>query len=150
MSRPSSRKAAAKVRRSPGRSSRRRSLVPVAGACARVGAPMGSVSADSAGAASRGSIAQVYRSTLKREDIFFNIYVTRPPAAVIVYLLQGTRVAPNQVTFFSLLLAPGAAFCFCGVEWPLGLWLGVGIYELSYVFDKVDGMLARCRGVQSA
>jgi len=111
---------------------------------------MSSVSADPAPVASRAGIAQVYRSTLKREDILFNIYVTRPPAAVIVYLLRGTRVAPNQVTFFSLLLALGGAACFCAVEWPLGLWLGAGIYELSYVFDKVDGMLARCRGVQSA
>lgn len=111
---------------------------------------MSSVSADPAPVASRAGIAQVYRSTLKREDIFFNIYVTRPPAAVIVYLLRGTRVAPNQVTFFSLFMALGGALCFCAVEWPLGLWLGAGIYELSYVFDKVDGMLARCRGVQSA
>jgi phosphatidylglycerophosphate synthase len=28
--------------------------------------------------------------------------------------------------------------------------VGVAVYELSYVFDKVDGMLARWRGVQSA
>lgn len=96
-----------------------------------------------------GGIAQVYRSTLKREDILFNVYVTRPPAAVLVYLLRDTRVAPNQVTFFSLFMALGAAACFCALDWPLGLWLGVAIYELSYVFDKVDGMLARCRGVQS-
>jgi phosphatidylglycerophosphate synthase len=110
---------------------------------------MSSISADTK-LKDRGGIAQVYRSTLKREDILFNIYVTRPPAAVIVYLLRDTRVAPNQVTFFSLFMALGAAVCFCAIDWPLGLWLGVGIYELSYVFDKVDGMLARCRGVQSA
>jgi hypothetical protein len=35
------------------------------------------------------------------------------------------------------------------MAWPLGLWIGVVVYELSYVFDKVDGMLARSRGVQS-
>jgi phosphatidylglycerophosphate synthase len=95
------------------------------------------------------SIGRLYRATLKREDIFFNVYVCRPLAAVIVYALQGTRVAPNQVTFFSLLVAALAAGCFIAVPWPLGLWLGVLVYELSYVFDKVDGMLARARGVQS-
>jgi phosphatidylglycerophosphate synthase len=107
-------------------------------------------SADSTSAAARGGIAQVYRATLKREDILFNVYVCRPPAALLVYLLRNTRVAPNQVTFFSLFVSLVAAVCFCAVPWPLGLWLGVGIYELSYVFDKVDGMLARYRGVQSA
>jgi phosphatidylglycerophosphate synthase len=95
-------------------------------------------------------IGQVYRSTLKRSDVPFNVYVCRPLAAVFVYLLQNTRVAPNQVTFFSLFVALGAAVCFILLRWPLGLWLGVVVYELSYVFDKVDGMLARSRGVQSA
>jgi phosphatidylglycerophosphate synthase len=109
---------------------------------------MSQASADSPPAA-RVSIAQLYRATLKREDIAFNVYVCRPLAAVVVYSLLGTRVAPNQVTFFSLFVSIGAALCFIAVPWPLGLWLGVGIYELSYVFDKVDGMLARARGVQS-
>jgi len=109
---------------------------------------MSQASADSPPAA-RGSIAQLYRATLKREDIAFNVYVCRPLAAVVVHALLGTRVAPNQVTFFSLFVSVGAALSFVAVPWPLGLWLGVGIYELSYVFDKVDGMLARARGVQS-
>ena len=73
----------------------------------------------------------------------------RPLAAVFVYVLKDTRVAPNQVTFFSLFVAGAAAACLVFVSWPLGLWTGVAVYELSYVFDKVDGMLARARGVQS-
>jgi hypothetical protein len=95
------------------------------------------------------SIAQLYRATRKRDDMAFNTYVCRPIAAVVVYALRGTRVAPNQVTFFSLLLAGAAAACLDLIAWPHGLWLGVAVYELSYVFDKVDGMLARSRGVQS-
>lgn len=109
---------------------------------------MSQASADSPPVA-RGSIVQLYRATLKRKDIPFNVYVCRPLAVVVVYALLGTRVAPNQVTFFSLFVSVGAALCFIALPWPLGLWLGVGIYELSYVFDKVDGMLARARGVQS-
>jgi len=94
-------------------------------------------------------LAQLYRSTLKAEDLAFNVYVCRPLAAVVVYVLRDTRVAPNQVTFFALFVAMAAAACFLFLPWPLGLWLGVVVYELSYVFDKVDGMLARARGVQS-
>jgi len=94
-------------------------------------------------------LAQLYRSTLKKEDLAFNVYVCRPLAAVVVYVLRDTRVSPNQVTFFALFVALAAAACFLFLPWPLGLGLGVAIYELSYVFDKVDGMLARSRGVQS-
>jgi phosphatidylglycerophosphate synthase len=94
-------------------------------------------------------LAQLYRSTLKAEDLAFNVYVCRPLAAVVVYVLRDTRVSPNQVTFFALFVALAAAACFLFLPWPLGLGLGVAIYELSYVFDKVDGMLARSRGVQS-
>lgn len=95
------------------------------------------------------NLAQLYRATLKTRDLAFNVYVCRPLAAVFVYALRDTRVAPNQVTFFSLLIAGIAALCFLAVPWPLGLWVGVAVYELSYVFDKVDGMLARARGMQS-
>src|SRR5687768_8126590 len=98
---------------------------------------------------STGGIGALYRATRKPDDLLFNTYVCRPVAAVFVYALRDTRVAPNQVTFFSLFLCLAAAACFIGLEWPLGLWIGVGVYELSYVFDKVDGMLARARGIQS-
>jgi len=97
----------------------------------------------------RSSLAQLYRATLKSEDLAFNVYVCRPLAALFVYVLKDTRVAPNQVTFFSLFIAGAAAACLVFASWPFGLWIGVAVYELSYVFDKVDGMLARSRGVQS-
>jgi phosphatidylglycerophosphate synthase len=94
-------------------------------------------------------IAALYRATRKPEDMHFNTYVCRPLAAVFVYGLLNTRVAPNQVTFFSLALSGVAASLLVFTPWPLGLGLGVALYELSYVFDKVDGMLARARGAQS-
>ena len=97
----------------------------------------------------RSRLVQLYRATLKSQDLAFNVYVCRPLAALFVYALKDTRVSPNQVTFFSLLIAGVAAACLIFVSWPLGLWIGVAVYELSYVFDKVDGMLARSRGVQS-
>ena len=111
---------------------------------------MSQLSTESASVGSGNSIAKLYRATRKRDDMAFNTYVCRPVAAVVVYVLRDTRVAPNQVTFFSLLLAGAAAACLDFIAWPLGLWIGVAVYELSYVFDKVDGMLARSRGVQSA
>lgn len=110
---------------------------------------MSQVSVERAAAFSGGSVGDLYRATRKREEPLFNTYVCRPLAAFVVYALRTTRVSPNQVTFFSLFLSLGAALLFNVLEWPLGLWLGVALYEVSYIFDKVDGMLARARGVQS-
>jgi phosphatidylglycerophosphate synthase len=94
-------------------------------------------------------ILRIYRLTRKPKDLFFNTYVCRPLAAAIVYALKDTRVTPNQVTFFSLLLAACSFGILVGVHGALGLWLGILVYEVSYLFDCADGMLARHRSLQS-
>ena len=96
-----------------------------------------------------GEILELYRRTRKARDLPFNTYVCRPIAAAFVLALRSTRFTPNQVSFFSLLLAWGAAALLIGLPGRAGWWLGVLLLELSYVFDCVDGMLARERGVQS-
>lgn len=96
------------------------------------------------------SIVQIYRRSLKPNDLRFNNWVCRPPAAVLVYLLRRTPVTPNQVTFLSLLvsLLSGAAL----LLWPTaaGLWLAAGLIYLAFVLDCVDGQLARITGKSSA
>jgi phosphatidylglycerophosphate synthase len=96
-----------------------------------------------------GDILEVYRLTRKPRDLPFNTYVCRPIAALFVVALRGTRFTPNQVTFFSLFLAWCAAALLIWMPGRAGWWLGVLLFELSYVFDCVDGMLARYRSVQS-
>jgi phosphatidylglycerophosphate synthase len=96
-----------------------------------------------------GDILEVYRRTRKPRDFAFNTYVCRPIAAVFVVLLRDTRVTPNQVSFSSLLLAWCAAALWIALPGRAGWWLGVLVFELSYVLDCVDGMLARQRSVQS-
>ncbi len=96
-----------------------------------------------------GRIRQIYKQSLKKQDSLFNLYLARPVAAAVVAVFENTRVTPNQVTFMSLgimLLAVGA---FAGLAGPLGLWLGVALVELSYIFDCVDGQLARLTGRSS-
>ena len=47
-------------------------------------------------------IVGIYRASKKQRDInWFTEWVARPPAAAVVYLLRGTPVTPNQVTFLS-------------------------------------------------
>jgi hypothetical protein len=96
------------------------------------------------------AIAAIYRSSLKRKDVnWFTTYIARPPAAVVVWMLRGTRVTPNQVTFLAAVVAAAAGAVL--VAWPgwLGLGVAIALYELSFVLDCADGMLARYRKIAS-
>ena len=96
------------------------------------------------------AIAAIYRSSKKRKDInAFTQYVARPPAAVLVWLLRGTPITPNQVTLLTTVVCAGAAAIL--VAWPswLGLVIAAAVFELSFVLDCVDGMLARLRKIAS-
>lgn len=91
-------------------------------------------------------IAALYRASKKKKDInWFTEWIARPPAAAVVYLLRGTPLTPNQVTFLSALVCIGA--CAMLVLLPGHLWLGLAIVtlELSFILDCADGMLARVR-----
>jgi phosphatidylglycerophosphate synthase len=92
---------------------------------------------------------EVYQKTKKVPDLFWNRFVCRPVAAVLVSWLANTRITPNQVTLASFvvgIVAAGLLLC-----WPghLGLIVAVLVYQASYVLDCADGMLARWRGVAS-
>jgi CDP-alcohol phosphatidyltransferase len=94
-------------------------------------------------------VVETYRTTRKRPDLFWNTYVARPPAAVFVHLLRNTKVTPDQVTLFAFVVALGAAAMVALLPGYFGLLAAVIVFELSYVLDCVDGMLARLRGTAS-
>lgn len=96
-----------------------------------------------------GVVAEVYRKTRKRPDLFWNTYVCRPPAAAVVALLRDTRVTPNQITLAAFVVACAAVAILIAVPGYVGLVVGVVVFQLSYVLDCADGMLARWRNVQS-
>jgi hypothetical protein len=93
--------------------------------------------------------AEVYRQTRKKPDLFWNTYVCRPPAALVVSALADTKATPNQVTLLSFVVGGISALML--LVWPghVGLVAAVLVYELSYVLDCADGMLARWRGTAS-
>ena len=92
------------------------------------------------------SIIELYKQSLKPADSKFNLYFARPLAAPIVALCARTPITPNQITFISTLIMVLALVGFVYFEGALGLWVGVIGIELSYVFDCVDGQLARVTG----
>jgi len=95
-------------------------------------------------------IAAIYRASKKKKDInWWTEWVCRPPAAAVVYALQGTRITPNQVTFLSALVAAGSGAMLALLPGPMWLVLAVLVFELSFVLDCADGQLARVRGTAS-
>jgi phosphatidylglycerophosphate synthase len=91
----------------------------------------------------------VYQKTRKVPDLFWNMYVCRPVAAVLVDWIKDTRVTPNQITLAAVVVAVLAAVLLLVVPGHQGLVIAVLVYQASYVLDCADGMLARWRGVQS-
>lgn len=95
------------------------------------------------------SAVEVYRKTRKVPDLFWNAYVCRPLAAVLVDVVKDSRITPNQITLGALLVAGVAVVLLIALPAQWGLVLAILVYEFSYVLDCADGMLARWRGTAS-
>jgi len=92
---------------------------------------------------------EVYQKTKKVPDLFWNRFVCRPIAAVLVDLLKGTRITPNQITLASFAMGVVSAALIIALPGRAGLIVGAFAYQASYVLDCADGMLARWRGIAS-
>jgi phosphatidylglycerophosphate synthase len=92
---------------------------------------------------------RVYKETRKKHDLVFNVYVMRPVAAQIVALLAPTRVTPNQLTLLNLAIFVVAVALLVALPTYAGALVAIGVLELSYCFDCVDGMLARHKKIAS-
>lgn len=91
----------------------------------------------------------IYRATQKKHDQLWNRYFMRPIAGVVVAVLARTPATPNQVTLLNLAIFVVASALL--VAWPSyeGGIAAVLVLELSYLFDCVDGMLARHKKLAS-
>ena len=89
------------------------------------------------------AVRTIYQQSKKKRDNFWTEWVSRPPAAVLVWLLQNTRVTPNQVSFAAIAIAAGG--CATLVAWRTwtGLIVAGLVLQAAYVVDCVDGQLAR-------
>ncbi len=94
-------------------------------------------------------VARLYRETRKRDEHYWTKYVSRPFAAAVVHALSSTRVTPNQVTLLAFLTSLGGAAAMVGWRSWAGLLCAVGIYQVAYILDCADGMLARKRQIAS-
>lgn len=78
-------------------------------------------------------------------DEWWDTYVNRPLAGVLVRGVANTAVTPNQLTVLSATCGVGAAWC---VSRGQGNWLVLGgvLLMACMIFDCADGQLARLRG----
>jgi phosphatidylglycerophosphate synthase len=81
-------------------------------------------------------------------DEIINIYLLRPIAAVIVWILYPTRITPNQVTLMAILLgmASAAAYSFGTAA---AIAAGGVLIVAKDIFDDADGQLARAKKIYS-
>jgi hypothetical protein len=91
----------------------------------------------------------IYQATKKKHDFFFNTFVMRPIAAYVVALFAPTRITPNQVTLLSQIVFGGAAAALVALPTYIGGLIAIGLVQVSYCFDCVDGMLARYKKIAS-
>ncbi|WP_437650001.1 CDP-alcohol phosphatidyltransferase family protein [Sorangium sp. So ce362] len=96
-----------------------------------------------------GEAKRIYLATRKKHDQLFNTYVMRPLAGGVVALLAPTSITPNQVTLLNLAVFVVAAALLVALPTTAGGLIAIGVLELSYLLDCVDGMLARHKKIAS-
>lgn len=93
-----------------------------------------------------------FRQSLKSEayyaDEIINIYLLRPLAALIVWVLHPTKITPNHVTMFAIFLGLCSAF-FYSMGTPAALIAAGVLIILKDIFDDADGQLARAKELYS-
>ena len=95
------------------------------------------------------AVRDIYRQSKKKRDNFWTEWISRPPAAVLVWMLKGTRVTPNQVSFLAIAVAAGGGATLIFWRTWLGLIVAGLLLQLAYVIDCVDGQLARIKSMAS-
>ncbi|WP_033339177.1 CDP-alcohol phosphatidyltransferase family protein [Catenuloplanes japonicus] len=90
------------------------------------------------------------RATLKDRDAWWTVLLVDPIATPIVRrVARFGWITPNRLTLAAFLLGTGAALSFWQATRP---WLALGalLFHLSFMFDCMDGKVARLRGDGSA
>ncbi|WNE99454.1 CDP-alcohol phosphatidyltransferase family protein [Streptomyces luomodiensis] len=94
-------------------------------------------------------LAEVRRITEKKRDAWWTVMLVDPVATPLVrWIAKYTRATPNQLTWGAFLVGLGSAACFAQGDWEW-LLLGALLYHVSFIFDCMDGKLARLTGAGS-
>ena len=96
----------------------------------------------------RPSPVTFFKQSLKSEsyyaDEIINIYLLRPLAACIVWLIYPTRITPNQVTITAIIVGLVAAYTYI-LDTPAAIAIAGLLVTTKDILDDADGQLARLR-----
>lgn len=100
----------------------------------------------------RAGPIRFFRESLKSDayvaDELINIFLLRPIAAVIVWVLYPTRATPNHVTLCAILLGLAAAGAY-SLATPASIFVAGLLVTAKDIFDDADGQLARSKNLYS-
>ena len=94
----------------------------------------------------RETEAERRRAMVKAVDSWWTVLVIDPLAVpMTVWIARHTGLTPNAVTAIANVIGLGAGLAFLGGM----LWLGALLYQVAFLFDCIDGKLARYKRMSS-
>jgi len=85
----------------------------------------------------------------KPTDAWWTVLAIDPIAFRLLWLISNfTKLTPNQITIISFIFGLASAFSFLQGTW-IYLVIGALLFEIAFLFDCVDGKLARLKGLKS-
>lgn len=95
------------------------------------------------------TLEDIKKKTLKPTDAWWTVLVIDPIAIRLVWFIANfTKIKPNQITLFSFFIGLISAYFFSQGEY-FYLILGAIIFEISFIFDCIDGKLSKLMNKQS-
>jgi phosphatidylglycerophosphate synthase len=99
--------------------------------------------------AHRPALAEIRDRTYKRRDAWWTVWLVDPLASRLVWLVAPWRFfTPNVLTTFAFVIGIGSAAAFWQGSYGW-LLLGALLFHISFVFDCMDGKIARLNGTGS-
>jgi phosphatidylglycerophosphate synthase len=95
------------------------------------------------------TLGDIKKKTLKPADAWWTVLIIDPIAIRLVWIFANfTKIKPNQITLFSFFIGLISAWLFLQGE-HFYLILGAVVFEISFVFDCIDGKLSKLTNRQS-
>ncbi|MRR06919.1 MAG: CDP-alcohol phosphatidyltransferase family protein [Deltaproteobacteria bacterium] len=85
---------------------------------------------------------------LQKKSWWAIIFILPLARRLSLFFINRTNITPNAITLFAFLFVPIAAFFYLTGTYA-GLVLGALFFEINYLFDCMDGTVARVKGMSS-
>lgn len=85
---------------------------------------------------------------LQKKSWWAIIFILPLARRLSLFFINRTNITPNAITLFSFLFIPIAAFFYCAGS-HAGLAYGAFFFEINYLFDCIDGTVARVKNMGS-